>query len=269
MTCGYLKLSGALSSARKMNCSPARALNAKTFSTGYWKDQHRLLLDAVDQFGYPTVFVTISPYEWTFPVPSWFGKIREKTGRGPCELAAFETIHIAHVLEQVVRGYLCGSNDSRWTEHIFNYNGLQNRNNVNTYFYRFEFQGRGTVHLHLLVWLKNMKQIQHSFIRADVPWEDLGIAFDVQNLQPADSGSLPLNNEATSFVETDGKQVMHLHHPQEDFAKNLCGYISTVLSVLKCRMDFQLTDRKAMIPFVLLFFWQAITNSNNQSKMYV
>ena len=53
------------------------------------------------------------------------------------------TIHIAHVLEQVVCGYLCGSNDSRWTEHVFNYNGLQNRNNVNTYFYRFEFQVRG------------------------------------------------------------------------------------------------------------------------------
>ena len=62
----FKTVSGALSSARKMNCSPARALNAKTFSTGYWKDQYRLLLDAVDQFGYPTVFVTISPYEWHF-----------------------------------------------------------------------------------------------------------------------------------------------------------------------------------------------------------
>ena len=39
---------------------------------------HRLLLDAVNQFGYPTVFVPISPYESTFPIPSWLSKIREK-----------------------------------------------------------------------------------------------------------------------------------------------------------------------------------------------
>ena len=64
---------GMMSSARHMKCSPARALNAKTFSAGYWKTQHRLLLllDAVRQFVYPSVFVTINPYEWTFPFPQW------------------------------------------------------------------------------------------------------------------------------------------------------------------------------------------------------
>ena len=71
----------------------------------------------------------------------------------------------------------------------------------------------------------------------NVPWEDPDLAFDIDNLQPEDR-SFPLNEEATSFVETDGKQVMHLHHPEEDFAKNLNGYISTVLSALTCRMDF-------------------------------
>ena len=45
---------------------------------------------------------------------------------------------------------------------------------------------------------------------------------------------LPLNNQPTSFVETHGKQVMHLDHPQEEFAKNLRGYISTVVSALTC-----------------------------------
>ena len=70
-------------------------------------------------------------------------KFAKKTGRGSCELAAFETIHIAHVLEQVVCSYLCGSNDSHWIEHVFNYNDLRNRNNENTYFYRFEFRAGG------------------------------------------------------------------------------------------------------------------------------
>lgn len=31
--------------------------------------------------------------------------------------------------------------------------------NWNTYFYRFECQNRGTIHLHLLVWLKNPNEL--------------------------------------------------------------------------------------------------------------
>ena len=72
-------------------------------------------------------------------------------------------LNITHVLEQIVRGYLCGSNDSRWTRHIFTYNRLATTKNVKTYFYRFEFQQRGTVHLHLLVWLHDITKAQHNF----------------------------------------------------------------------------------------------------------
>ena len=53
----FTTVSGAISSARKMNATPVRALNAKTFSPGYWKMQHRLLLDAIDQFGYPSLLI--------------------------------------------------------------------------------------------------------------------------------------------------------------------------------------------------------------------
>ena len=67
----FKSVSGAISSARRMKCSPATSLNSKTFSAGYWRTQHRHLIDAVMQFGYPSVFVTISPYEWTFPFPQW------------------------------------------------------------------------------------------------------------------------------------------------------------------------------------------------------
>ena len=36
----FKTVTGTISSARRMKCSPARALNAKTFSAGYWKSQH-------------------------------------------------------------------------------------------------------------------------------------------------------------------------------------------------------------------------------------
>ena len=79
------------------------------------KWQHRFLLDAVAQHGPPSLFLTISPYEWSFPLPPWLTSLREVTGKGPTELALLETSHIVHVLEQIICGYLCGSNDKKWS----------------------------------------------------------------------------------------------------------------------------------------------------------
>ena len=63
-------ISGAVESAKKLHCSPSKALDDKFFSSSYWHWQHRYLIDAVKQFGYPTFFITISPYEWDFPMVS-------------------------------------------------------------------------------------------------------------------------------------------------------------------------------------------------------
>jgi hypothetical protein len=243
----FTTVSGAISSARKMHATPVRALNGKTFSPGYWKMQHRLLLDAIDQFGYPSLFVTLSPYEWTFPFPKWITDIRKLTGRGPTTLAGYETIHIAHVLEQLIRGYITGSNQSSWKRHILSYGNRGNVKNVNTYFYRFEFQQRGTVHVHLLVWLKNISQIQYNLIRADIPYEDKDLAFLVHKLQPSDKNALPLNDETTSIDIVNSNRILNISHPAEAFAINLRGYIQTSLPTLSCRMDVQTTDGKGMI----------------------
>lgn len=187
----FKTVTGAINVGMRTKCSPARALEAKTFSTGYWQWQHRFLLDALRQFGYLSVFLTISPYEWTFPFPEYLQKIRQATGNGPTNLASLETLHITHVLEQLVRGYLCGSNNQKWKTHVFNYSGLPNKSNINTYFYLFEFQERGTAHLHLLVWLKNLKKFAHPLLRADIPWHDPDLTFTIQSLQKSDKGCLP------------------------------------------------------------------------------
>ena len=165
----YKTVSGAINTARFLKCSPARFLDTKTFSATYWQWQRRYLLDAVQQFGLPDIFITLSPFQWSFPLPQWLQDIRSKTGGGPTQLAGYETAHIVHVLAQVVRGYLCGSNSNKWSNHIFSYNNIANRPNVNTYFCRFEFQKRGTAHLHLLIWLQDITKIKHQFIRADIP----------------------------------------------------------------------------------------------------
>ncbi len=128
----YKTVSGAINTARFLKCSPARFLDTKTFSATYWQWQRRYLLHAVQQFGLPDIFITLSPFQWSFPLPQWLQDIRSKTGGGPTQLAGYETAHIVHVLVQVVRGYLCGRNSNKWSNHIFSYNNIANRPNVNT-----------------------------------------------------------------------------------------------------------------------------------------
>ena len=57
----FKTVTGAINSARVLNCSPLRALDTQTFLPDYWQWQHRFLLDAVSQFGFHSLFLTISP----------------------------------------------------------------------------------------------------------------------------------------------------------------------------------------------------------------
>ena len=188
-TCMYKTITGAINEGRYRLCSPYTSLAKKTFSPAFWEWQNRYLLDVVRQKGYLSLFITISPSEWTFTTPKWLDELRETYAFRLTETALFETYHFVTILEQVVRGYLCGSNDQRWTDHLFNYNRIRNRTSVKTFFYRFEFQGRGTVHLHLLVWLDNFQHTQYHTIRADIPSPDDELHGYVMKHQVADKSA--------------------------------------------------------------------------------
>ena len=98
----FKTVTGAINTTRRSRCSPTIALDHKSFSPGYWQWQHRFLLDAVRQFGFPSVLDTISPYEWRFPCPTWQDAIRSKTARQPTEILTLGMLHITHILEQLV-----------------------------------------------------------------------------------------------------------------------------------------------------------------------
>ena len=103
--------------------------------------------------------------------------------------------------------------------------------------------------MHLLIWLKDITKIQHQLIRADIPNDNPDLSYLVNKYQQSDkpSHSLKLQTEETFFQNTNGKQILHLKHPAEEFALNLRAYISTVLPTLQCSMDFQTTDGRAML----------------------
>ena len=58
----------------------------------------------------------------------------------------------------------------------------RNRSNVQLLFQRFENQGRHTVHTHMLVWLKEVTNIDVDHIRASVPKDNTFLAYLVSLL---------------------------------------------------------------------------------------
>ena len=63
----------------------------------------------------------------------------------------------------------------------------------------------------------------------------------------SDKSSLPLRETPTHVSDEANGQVLHLHHPADAFAVNLRAYISCLIPSLRCRMDVQTSEGRAMI----------------------
>ena len=86
------------------------ALKQAPFAPSYWRVRHLALLDLQRQCGMPKLFRTRAPLERSFPYHMWILDEMAKCGKGRQELAGPETLHMAHVLKELDRGYFTGMN---------------------------------------------------------------------------------------------------------------------------------------------------------------
>jgi hypothetical protein len=75
-----------------------------SFSPLYWRLRHAALIDAQRQLGFPSLFYTISPYEWSMPYHKWIVDELRKDLKTRLHLPAAETMHLAHALMQLTQG---------------------------------------------------------------------------------------------------------------------------------------------------------------------
>ena len=180
----------------------------------YWRVKHRAVIDMQRQCGNATLFRTRAPYEKTFPYHQAVLHEMEACGRPRLHLAGLETLHMAHVLLQLDRGYFCGDKftadraDRRSEGHIFAAEDPKLQT-VKAHVTRLEFQdgkrkrgtqsyhGRGTVHSHSLDFLDNLEAIHlERKIKATVPDKEAepfmhGVVMDSQR-DYKDSSPQPL-----------------------------------------------------------------------------
>ena len=219
------------------------------------------------QLGYPTLFFTIAPYEWSFPYHDWILDEMEKSLRSRLHLPAAETLHIAHVFKELVRGMLTGWNqrnsgesaqrqreDRTWTQHLLRCNDGSGRETVVNFFGRFEYQdgkrkegtqqyhGRGSVHLHLLIWLENVEAIKlEEVLSASVPQEDKLLAAYVKGDATTGGRSVcPVYEGPSGWDAEEGK--FRLHHSETDYCDGRRAYFPDIMDPLKCHQDVQIVD---------------------------
>ena len=97
-------------------------LKGETFSPLYWKSKHQALLDLQRQCGFPTLFKTMAPWEFSFPYHAFVLDEMNKCCKGRMQAACLETLHTAHVFTELNRGWYSGLNKTSkvggWKDHL-------------------------------------------------------------------------------------------------------------------------------------------------------
>lgn len=239
--------------ADKAGCSIDNSMAHRHWTGGYWRKQHAVLQDVVLQLGHPHLFLTVSPWEKDFPFPYFVEKARRLCSAMPTQLAALETLSIAHVLHQVVCGYMAGrTGGTTWKSHLL-VDGCAGHGGVQAFFARYEFQdgglshecgkGRGGLHVHVLFWLSNPHGTHLDLVlRAEVPQEDPELEALVLRVQRSDQRSrAPVQQEPSHWHWSSkfGRWECRLRQPQSFVDKKLRPYVISLLRVLRCSQDVQ------------------------------
>ena len=231
-------------------------LKSSPWTPQYWRVRHQAVLDMQRQCGNASLFRTRAPYERSFPYHEWIMHEQATLGRPRQHLAGAETLHMAHVLLQLDKGYICGdkSNSSRasrnWAGHVLGPEDETSKaSTVVAHVTRLEFQdgksklatqryhGRGTVHSHSLDFLENPEAIGlEKKLQATIPCKETepflhGLIMDSQ--QDYKDSMLPVREEPSAWDKDTG--AVALQHKDA----HVRAYLRPTMEITKCHEDVQ------------------------------
>ena len=235
-----------------------QAMKGAPWTPQYWKVRHAAALDMQAQCGFPIAFLTWAPLEWSAPYHEWLLQQMAQLGRRRLQLAGPETFHLAHILTESFREWVCGgarkagASSSAWRSALFSGTSEAGRRLRVNFVGRLEFQdgkrreatqdyhGRAAVHLHGLIFAEGLAAMQlQDKASATVPAEGHPLRGYVLDGQAGRTGSGWPRHDGASFFNPDQENVQ-LHHTILDKKLGIRGYLPEVLDVLKCHQDLQL-----------------------------
>ena len=145
--------------AAKQKIAPEEAASEMQNFDVFWQREQDKLHDVCRQQGLPNLYLTISPAEWKFPhhegVLGW-RKVSNSLSGGQATM----TLHMRHVIEELLstnllqKGGPFQESGSGFKNAAFQERYALGVEEVYEYVIRWEFQGRGTLHAHILAWAK-------------------------------------------------------------------------------------------------------------------
>ena len=110
-----------------------------------------------------------------------------------------------------------------------------------------DYHGRGTVHVHCLIWLDDVADVKlEEKVSVHLPEEDGPLRNIVLASQQSYSGSgWPKDDGPSRFDPVT--EVLHLHHDAEDKVKGIRAYLRDFLEAVFCHVDFQTSDGRGML----------------------
>eukprot|EP00971_Amphidinium_carterae_P334233 6469387-Amphidinium_carterae.1 len=254
-----------LGSKKNLNKNvPMRVMmKGSSFSPLYWKEVHFTLLDAVKQLGYPKVFFTIAPYEWSFPYHEALKDAMMKELKQRLNLPIHETLHIMHVMLQTVKGLVVGNtgDKSKWQSQMLKVYDEEGQPKQVHAFLRIEFQdghrkpgtqtyhGSGRPHLHSLIFCDtgDIPQLElEEWMSATMPSDPaLAACVSGSQLDREKKSGWPVHKEDSYYSVDD--QKLYLHHRKSDRKRGLRAFNADIMEALKCHQDIQFADDKGAL----------------------
>ena len=246
----------------------------------YWRAVHNSLIDMIRQCGYPRIFLTIAPYGRSFPYHVSLEHQLDEMQRERGRLALPETLHKAHIMGEVVRGFVMGTNATgggkndcrRWKRHLLNgapgptkrgHARGERRGRVRKtvlkrmrvrHVTRNEFQdgtrkptsqdyhGSGEVHLHGVSFHEQAGDARLDGVAsATLPPPGTALRGVVVASQRDRKGKTPWPVHEGPNEWDEGLQRTLLRHLPDDNKEGVRAYLTEVIAVLKCHMDLQET----------------------------
>ena len=139
------QISAVVAVADARSIAPDEAASNMQCYAEFWKREAEKLEDMCRQHAEkPNLFFTVAPAEWKFPIHE--GMLAGPKGNASLEdVQTMLALHMYHVLVEVIENLLLKK------ELCAGDAGIEN---VFDYSIRFEFQDRGTLHVHVVAWVK-------------------------------------------------------------------------------------------------------------------
>lgn len=123
---------------------------------------------------------------------------------------------------------------------------MNNSRQLFFFYLQIRIQKRGTPHIHMLVWLQNMKYIDPHRLKATCPVNNAPLAYWAERLQCSSKSNDYLNKGDANETVCSENEITFLY-TSDDENNNRRAYVDTVITSLKCHMDMQCSDGRGML----------------------